>query len=82
MESREEVRMDGEGRDQPLGLTIHTKVFREEGLMAQHGTTIPLSHLASALEKAVEVALEELKKNPPPVLRKPAFPSYGKAAGR
>jgi tricorn protease len=29
------------------------------------------------LEKAVEVALEELKKNPPPVLRRPAFPNYG-----
>jgi tricorn protease len=28
------------------------------------------------LEKAVEVALEELKKNPPPVLRRPAFPNY------
>jgi tricorn protease len=28
------------------------------------------------LEKAVETVLEELKKNPPPVLRKPAFPSY------
>jgi len=28
------------------------------------------------LEKAVEVALEELKKNPPPVLRRPAFPTY------
>ncbi len=31
------------------------------------------------LEKAVEVALEELKKNPPPVLRRPAFPNYNKA---
>jgi tricorn protease len=30
------------------------------------------------LEKAVEVVLEELKKNPPPVLRKPAFPTYNK----
>ncbi len=30
------------------------------------------------LEKAVEVALEELKKNPPPVLRRPAFPNYNK----
>jgi tricorn protease len=28
------------------------------------------------LEKAVEVVLEELKKNPPPVLRRPAFPNY------
>lgn len=28
------------------------------------------------LEKAVEVALEELKKNPPPVLRRPAFPNH------
>jgi tricorn protease len=30
------------------------------------------------LEKAVEVAMEELKKNPPPVLHKPAFPTYNK----
>ncbi|HEY1337483.1 MAG TPA: PDZ domain-containing protein [Bryobacteraceae bacterium] len=30
------------------------------------------------LEKAVEVVLEEMKKNPPPVLRKPAFPNYNK----
>jgi tricorn protease len=30
------------------------------------------------LEKAVEVVLEELKKNPPPKLRKPAFPNYHK----
>ena len=28
------------------------------------------------LEKAVEVVLEELKKNPPPRLRTPAFPNY------
>jgi tricorn protease len=28
------------------------------------------------LEKAVEVALAELKKNPPPVLRRPAYPNY------
>jgi tricorn protease len=31
------------------------------------------------LEKAVEVALEELKKNPPPVLRRPAFPNYNRS---
>jgi hypothetical protein len=28
------------------------------------------------LEKAVEVIMEELKKNPPPKLRRPAFPNY------
>ena len=28
------------------------------------------------LEKAVEVVLEELKKNPPPQLRRPQFPNY------
>jgi tricorn protease len=28
------------------------------------------------LEKAVEVVMEELKKNPPPALRRPAFPNY------
>ena len=28
------------------------------------------------LEKAVEVVLEELQKNPPPKLRRPAFPDY------
>lgn len=32
------------------------------------------------LEKAVEVILEELKKNPPPVLRRPAFPTYNRPA--
>jgi tricorn protease len=32
------------------------------------------------LEKAVEVVLEELKKNPPPVLRRPAFPNYNRPA--
>jgi len=31
------------------------------------------------LEKAVEVVLEELKKNPPPAMRRPAFPNYQKA---
>jgi tricorn protease len=30
------------------------------------------------LEKAVEVVLEELKKNPPPAMRRPAFPNYQK----
>jgi tricorn protease len=30
------------------------------------------------LEKAVEVVLDELKKNPPPVMRKPAYPNYKK----
>ena len=30
------------------------------------------------LERAVEVALEELKKNPPPVLRRPPFPTYNR----
>ncbi len=34
------------------------------------------------LEKAVEVVLEELKKNPPPVLRRPAFPNYSRPAAR
>jgi len=33
------------------------------------------------LEKAVEVALEELKKNPPPTLRHPPFPNYYPSAG-
>jgi tricorn protease len=28
------------------------------------------------LEKAIEVVLEELKRNPPPVLRRPKFPNY------
>ncbi len=28
------------------------------------------------LEKAVEIVMEELKKNPPPKLRRPAFPNY------
>jgi tricorn protease len=30
------------------------------------------------LEKAVEVAMEALKKNPLPVHKKPAFPNYHK----
>jgi tricorn protease len=32
------------------------------------------------LEKAVEVVLEELKNNPPPVLRRPPFPNYNRPA--
>jgi tricorn protease len=32
------------------------------------------------LEKAVETVLEELKKSPPPKLRRPAFPNYGATA--
>ena len=34
------------------------------------------------LEKAVEVVLQELKTNPPPPLRRPAFPSYGRTAAK
>ena len=34
------------------------------------------------LEKAVEVMLEELKKNPPPKLRHPAFPDYHRSAAQ
>jgi len=34
------------------------------------------------LEKAVEVILEELKKNPPPKLRRPAFPNYHRPAAQ
>jgi tricorn protease len=34
------------------------------------------------LEKAVEVILEELKNNPPPKLRRPAFPNYHRSAGQ
>jgi tricorn protease len=34
------------------------------------------------LEKAVEVVLEELKKHPPPVLRRPAFPNYRRPSAR
>ncbi len=34
------------------------------------------------LEKAVEVVLEELKKNPPPKLRRPAFPNYHRPGGK
>ncbi|MEP7366014.1 MAG: S41 family peptidase [Acidobacteriota bacterium] len=32
------------------------------------------------LEKAVEVVMEELKKNPPPALRRPAYPNYYRTA--
>ena len=32
------------------------------------------------LEKAVEIILEEMKKNPPPKLRRPAFPNYNHPA--
>lgn len=32
------------------------------------------------LEKAVQTVMEELKKNPPPTLRRPAFPNYHKSA--
>lgn len=31
------------------------------------------------LEKAVQTVMEELKKNPPPTLRRPAFPNYHKS---
>ena len=34
------------------------------------------------LEKAVEVVLEEMKKNPPPKLRRPSFPNYQKSAAK
>ena len=34
------------------------------------------------LEKAVEVVLEELKKNPPPTLRRPAFPNYHRSGAQ
>jgi tricorn protease len=33
------------------------------------------------LEKAVQVVMEEMKKNPPPTLRHPAFPNYHKTDG-
>ena len=33
------------------------------------------------LERAVEVVMEELKRNPAPKLRRPAFPNYHKAGG-
>ncbi len=29
------------------------------------------------LEKAIEVVMEELRKNPPPVVKRPVFPTYG-----
>ena len=32
------------------------------------------------LEKAIEVAMEELKKNPPPAMRRPAFPTHNRPA--
>jgi tricorn protease len=34
------------------------------------------------LEKAVEVVMEELKKNPPPKLRRPSFPNYYPASAK
>jgi len=34
------------------------------------------------LEKAVEVVLEELKKSPPPTLRRPAYPNYHRTTAR
>jgi tricorn protease len=34
------------------------------------------------LEKAVEVVMDELKTNPPPKLRRPAFPKYSPMAGK
>jgi tricorn protease len=30
------------------------------------------------LEKAIEVVMQELKDNPPPVLKRPAYPDYQK----
>jgi tricorn protease len=34
------------------------------------------------LEKAVEVVIDELKKNPPPAMRRPAFPNHYRAEGK
>lgn len=34
------------------------------------------------LEKAVEVIMEQLKKNPPPVYSKPAYPDYHQKVGK
>jgi tricorn protease len=34
------------------------------------------------LEKAVAVVMEELRKNPPPKLRRPAFPNYNRSASQ
>ena len=34
------------------------------------------------LEKAIEVALQELTKNPLPKMRRPAFPNYYKGEGK
>jgi tricorn protease len=34
------------------------------------------------LEKAVEVVMEELMRNPPPKLRRPAFPNHYPAAAK
>ena len=36
----------------------------------------------SQLEKAVELVMEELKKNPPPALRRPAFPNHYPGAAK
>jgi tricorn protease len=35
-----------------------------------------MSRTHPQLEKAVEVTMEALKKNPPPTYKKPAYPNY------
>lgn len=43
--------------------------------VAQHPVLVRNGH-GPQLEKAVEVVMEELTKNPPPKLRRPAFPNH------
>jgi hypothetical protein len=49
--------------------------------VAQDPALVRIGH-DPQLEKAVEVVMEELKKNPPPKLRRPAFPNHYPTAGK
>jgi tricorn protease len=66
--------LTGEWEVENIGVAPDIEVVQEPALIrAGHDPQ---------LEKAVEVVMEELKKNPPPKLRRPAFPNYYRTAGK
>jgi tricorn protease len=66
--------LSGEWEVENIGVAPDVEVEQDPALVRQGHDP--------QLEKAVEVVMEELKKNPPPTLRRPPFPNYHRPASQ
>jgi tricorn protease len=65
--------LSGEWEVENIGIAPDVEIDQDPALVRQGRDP--------QLERAIQLVMDELKKNPPPQLRKPAYPNYHKRTG-